>query len=180
MAKAWLALYCQLLFLSVTAQEETNTLDTATLRLVHIYGYAAMDERTMPDLFGPNKPARYVFNRRDTITLQPEWIVTFTREVTSIEVFDIKFNRTDTLIIEYLLTDWKKDFHITFRVLPNDTLPEFVSLAVERLRWLFFKKTEYFEYTFLAPNIKRELLLGIRERMRKAKINIIDLRTRKE
>ncbi len=130
-------------------------------------------------MFGPNKPANYVFNKRDTITLQPEWIVTIANAVKSIEVYDLKFNRSDTLVIEYLLNVWKKDFHITYQVLPEDSLPEFVSLAVERLGWLF-KKTAYFEYTFLAPNIKNELLLGIRARMRKATVNVIDLRTRKK
>lgn len=171
-------LYFQLLSLSAFAQSEAIALDTATLRLVHIYAYVSFNERTFPEMFGPRTTVSYVFNWRDTITLQPELKID-NRPVRSIAAFDIKFNRSDTLVIEYLQTEWKRNFRIIYRVLPNDTLPEFVSLAVERVPWLF-KKTEYYEYTFIAPNIKNDLLLSNRERLKKAKVSVIDLSTRKE
>jgi hypothetical protein len=178
-----LILSCCLVF-KITGSAQTTEDSAANLRvfrLVHVHGYVAsmFDQRELPTYWGPRKPIVYVFNAKDTIILEPSWRVTFIHRVKKIEVIDILIANTDTLHIACILQAFRQTVKMSFTLYPRDAIPEFVCFMAEK-EPRFFKKPRVHTLVLVPPDIKRELLRGIRNQIQNAQKRKLDLRNKNE
>jgi hypothetical protein len=173
-----LLVFCLVYSINRNAQAtEDSVADHRVFHLVHVHGYVSsvLKQRPPPAYWGPRNPIVYVLNAKDTIILEPSWRVTFIHPVKKIEIIDILIANTDTLHIACILQEFKQTTIMSFALYPQDTIPEFVSFMAES-EPQFFKKPRVDTLVLVAPDIKTELLRGIRNLIPKAEKRVIDLR----
>lgn len=176
--KGWIILLSVFHFGYDLCARDSNTLRSSkedTLRLVHIYGYASLSDMKQPGYWGHKKPVIYIINKTDTVVMQPDWVYTFTSAVKKIEVFDIIFSQNDTVHIACTMNEFRKTITAEYIFLPGNKKPEFVSFMVV-VNSKFMGKKTIDSMILLAPDIKRDLLNGVRKRIKIAEKKVIDLR----